>query len=124
MAKQKKGNSEKSQGYLAKASVNDVRISPRKCRLVIDLIKGMQVERALHVLKHTPKKGAGIVATALQSAISNAREQQKADVDRLWVSGGYVNMGRTLFRWMPGAHGRANPVRKRSSHVTVLVDQI
>lgn len=110
--------------YMAKATVSSVRISPRKARLVMNLVKGMQVERALHVLKHTPNKAAALISGALQSAVSNAREQQKADVDKLWVSGGFVNMGRTLFRWMPGAHGRANPIRKRSSHITILVDEI
>ncbi len=114
---------ENSQGYLARAIANHVRITPRKMRLVLNMVKGKQVDQALHLLQFTPNKGAKILSKLLLSAIANAKERSSADVDRLWVSGGTVEQGPVLMRYMPAAHGRANPVRKRSSHITILLDQ-
>jgi len=114
---------ENSQGYLAKAILRHVRISPRKLRLSLDMVRGKQVDQALQILMFNPRKGSAIVAKLLRSAIANARERQSADVDRLWVSGGSVTDGPVMMRYMPAAHGRATPVRKRSSHVTILLDQ-
>jgi large subunit ribosomal protein L22 len=91
--------------------------------LVIDLIRGKQVEPALQILRYSPKKGARIAHKLLESAISNAREQARADVDRLWVTGGFVDAGRTLKRYMPAAHGRATPIHKRSSHLTIVLGE-
>ncbi|MCB0338474.1 MAG: 50S ribosomal protein L22 [Bdellovibrionales bacterium] len=114
---------ETNTGCLSRATLRHVRISPRKARLMVDLIKNMQVEPALQVLKYNPRKSARIVEKLLKSAIANAREQEGADVDRLWVTGGWVDMGQTLQRWMPRAQGRATPIRKRSSHITLLLDE-
>lgn len=109
----------KSAEPVTSATLKHARISPRKLRLVLNLIKGKQVEPALQILQFSTKKGAKLAHKLLQSAVSNAREQAKADVDRLWVTGGAVNMSRTLQRYMPAAHGRATPIRKRSSHLTI-----
>ncbi len=98
-------------------------MSPRKARLVIDLIRGKQVEPALAILRFSPKKGAKAAYKLLQSAIANAREHARADVDRLWVTKGWVDEGKTLKRYMPAAHGRANPIRKRSSHMTIVLGE-
>jgi large subunit ribosomal protein L22 len=104
---------------LGKATLRHVRISARKARLVVDLIRGKQVEPALQMLQFKPKKGAFICRKLLLSAVSNAKEHGGADVDTLWIVGAYVDMGRTLSRWMPRARGRATPIRKRSSHITL-----
>lgn len=109
--------------YLAKATARHVRVSPRKARMVLNMVKGKQVEPALQILRFTKQKSAKFMLTLLNSAISNAKEHKSADVDKLWITGGSVDMGRVLKRYMPGAHGRANPVRKRSAHVTILLSE-
>lgn len=106
---------------VASATLRHVRISPRKARLIVELIKGRQVEPALQMLKFSPKKGAVLARKVLLSAISNAREQGNVDIDSLWVTGGYVNMARVLKRYMPRARGRAAPITKRSAHITIQV---
>ncbi len=110
-------------GEVARATLSHIRMSPRKARLVIDLIRGKKVEPALNILRYSPKKGASFAKKLLESAIANAREQARADVDSLWVTAGWVNEGRTLKRYMPAAHGRATPIRKRSSHMTIVLGE-
>jgi large subunit ribosomal protein L22 len=107
---------------VARATLRHIRMSPRKARLVVDLIRGERVPSALAQLKFSPKKGAVLAHKLLMSAIANARESDPSiDIDKLSVTGGYVDEGRTLKRYMPAAHGRAAPIRKRSSHMTVVV---
>ena len=121
--KKKMSPRENSQPFVAKASLNDVRISPRRARLMLNLIKGKQIEPALQILKFSPKKSARLLEGLLKSAIANASEHKGADVDRLWISGGWVNQGPTLRRFTPRAQGRATPIRKRSSHITILLNE-
>ncbi len=106
-----------------KASTRHVRMSPRKARLVAGLIRGKQVEEALHILRFTPKKAASILAKTLRSAIANATDTQNVDPDDLYIKQVYIDGGATLKRFMPRAHGRATPIRKRTSHFTVVVDE-
>ena len=116
-------NKSSDKAEVARATLRGIRISPRKARLVVDLIRGKQVEPALAMLQFSPQKGAKLAKHLLESAIANARENRRADVDTLWITGGWVDGGRVLKRYMPAAHGRATPIRKRSSHITIVLGQ-
>ena len=100
-----------------------LRIAPRKARLVIDLIRGKNVGEALNILEFVPKKGAHLVAKTLKSAVANAENTQHVDVDRLYVKHVSVGAGSTLKRFTPRAQGRATPIRKRTSHLVIIVDE-
>lgn len=107
----------------ARASSRFVRLSAQKARLVVDLIRGKKVESALGILEFTPKRGARLVAKTLKSAVANAESGQRVDVDALYVKRAFVDEGPTLKRFLPRAHGRATKVFKRTSHITVVVDE-
>lgn len=108
----------------ARASVNYVRISPRKARLVVDLVRGKNAEKALNILSLTHKAAAAIVERLLRSAIANASQDQNIDVDTLFVDTIYVNEGPTLKRFRARAMGRASKIRKRTSHITVILKEM
>ncbi|MDD3516708.1 MAG: 50S ribosomal protein L22 [Chromatiales bacterium] len=97
------------------------RISPQKCRLVADQVRGLPVDRALNLLAFSPKKAAGIVKKVLESAIANAEHNDGADVDELKVSKICVDQGPVYKRIHARAKGRANRIVKRTSHITVMV---
>ena len=107
----------------ARAITRSVRLTAQKARLVVDLIRGKRVEDALGILQFTPKRGAKIVAKTLKSAIANAEHTSRVDVDALYVKQAYVDEGPTGKRFLSRAHGRATPVFKRTSHITVVVDE-
>jgi large subunit ribosomal protein L22 len=107
----------------ARAVSRHLRIAPRKARGVVDLIRGKNVGQALMILDFVPRKGARLVAKTLKSVIANAESQQRVDVDRLYVRRITIDGGATLKRFMPRAHGRATPIRKRTSHITIVVDE-
>jgi large subunit ribosomal protein L22 len=107
----------------AVARTRFVRISPQKLRLVCELIAGKRVDHALSILEFTPKKGAKILSKTLLAAIANARDQQNVDEDRLFVKRALADTGPTWKRSMQRAHMHATPILKRSSHVTVIVDE-
>jgi large subunit ribosomal protein L22 len=100
-----------------------MRISPLKVRIVGDLIKKKNVNDALGILEFTPKKGAFILKKLLDSAIGNARQKKYVDVDTLFVKNVVVDEGPVMKRFMPRAMGRATPIRKRMSHVTLVLDE-
>jgi large subunit ribosomal protein L22 len=106
-----------------RASTRFVRVSPQKARLVVDLIRGRKVEEALSVLEFTPRKAAGIIAKTLRSAVANAEDTRNIDIDDLVVTRCWVDEGPTLKRMLPRAQGRADKINKRSSHITVVVDE-
>lgn len=110
-------------GVVASATLRDVRISAQKARLVVNLIKGKEAERALDILQYSPKKGARLVFKLLKSAIANAREQKGVNVDTLVVVNGWADGGRTMKRYLPRARGSANMLHKRSSHITVVLGE-
>jgi len=106
----------------ARAKLRFTRIAPNKARLVAALIRGKGSEEALNILTFTPKAAARIIVKLLKSAIANAT-QKKIDVDRLYVKTIYVDQGPTMKRFMPRAMGRATPIRKRTSHITIILDE-
>ena len=95
------------------------RISSRKVRLVAGLIRGREVQDALNILKFTPNRAAVLVSKVLTSAVANANENE-ADVDRLYVDRAFVDDGPTIKRWRPKDRGRAHPIMKRTSHITLV----
>ncbi|MFH1913449.1 MAG: 50S ribosomal protein L22 [Pseudomonadota bacterium] len=108
----------------AKAVAKYIRVSPRKTRIVAENIKGKGVEDALNILRFTPKKAAKILSKVLYSAISNAEQMPGVDVDSLIVDTVMVNEGPTWKRIQPRAMGRAYRVRKRTSHITIVVKEM
>ncbi len=106
------------------AKLNDVPTSPRKMRLMADLIRGMEVSKALGVLKFSTKEASGRLEKLLRSAIANweQKTEQKADSATLYVSKISVDGGTMLKRLRPAPQGRGYRIRKRSNHVTLFVD--
>ncbi len=100
-----------------------LRVSPRKARLVADLVRGRRVGEALSVLEHVPKKSAHFLVKTLRSAVANAENTQRVDVDKLYIKRITVDGGVTAKRFLPRAHGRATKIRKRSAHLTIIVDE-
>lgn len=107
----------------SRAVARYVRISSRKVRIVIDLIRGKQVSEALAILKFTPKSASPVVEKLLKSAIANA-EYKGLNKDDLYVAEVYADQGPTLKRMMPRAKGSGAMILKRSSHITVVLDEI
>src|SRR5215468_7404332 len=98
-----------------------VRVSPMKARRVVDLIRNLPAQEALSVLRFAPQAASEPVGKVLASAIANAEHNEKLDPDTLFVSEAYVDEGPTLKRFRPRAQGRAYRIRKRTSHITVIV---
>ncbi len=105
----------------ARAVLKYARISSRKVKIVLDLIRNKPVEEAMAILKFTPKAASPLVQKLLASAVANAQNNFNMDTDRLYVSETFANQGPTLKRIQPRAQGRAFRIRKRSSHITVVV---
>ena len=103
------------------AKLQNLRVSPSKVRLVIDLIRGKKVEDAILALEFSKKRVAKSILELLNSAVANAENNFGMDVDTLQVSTAYVDQAPVLKRFMPRARGRATRILKRSSHVTVAV---
>ena len=100
-----------------------VRISPRKARLVVDLIRGQDVAAAINILKYTHKAASRVVEKVLKSAIANAVDRELGDPDNLRVTRVYVDGGPIMKRFRARSMGRAHPIKKRTSHITVVVTQ-
>ena len=106
------------------AVLKNVRIAPRKARLVADMVRGKPVSTAIDTMKLTNRKAAPMVSKLIKSAMANATNVATVDVDRLVVSEIFVDEAATLKRFLPRAQGRATPIRKRSSHITVKLKEL
>ncbi len=111
----------------AKAIARDVRMSPRKVRLVVDQIRGRPVNEAYALLRFSKKSAAETIEKTLRSAVANAQakaldEGEGLDIDELVVSEAFVDEGPSLKRWRAAAQGRPAPRKRRTSHITVVVD--
>ena len=106
------------------AKLNGVPSSPRKMRYVIDMVRGMEVNRALGVLRFSKKQAAADVEKLLRSAVANweIKNDRKAEDGELYISKAFVNEGVTMKRMRPAPQGRGYRIRKRSNHVTLFVD--
>lgn len=105
------------------AKARFIRISPRKVRIVAENIKGQPVGKAVNILTFMPKKAARILLKVVKSAVANAEQNAEMDVDVLYVKKVSVDEGPTLKRWRPRAQGRAFRINKRTSHITVVLDE-
>ena len=108
----------------AKAVARYIRMSPQKVRLVADLVRGKKVHEARNILMYTRKYAAGVVANVLKSAVANAAQNPNIDENILYVKEIFVDQGPSLKRWRARAQGRAAGFKKRSSHITVILDEI
>jgi large subunit ribosomal protein L22 len=106
----------------ARAQARYARIGPRKARRIIDLVRGMKTSEALDLLRFAPQAASEDIYKVVASAVANAEHNEHLDRDSLWISEAYVDEGPTLKRFRPRAQGRAYRVRKRTSHITVVVE--
>ena len=105
----------------ARATLKFARISARKVKIVADVLRGKKAEDALAIVKFTPKAASEIVEKLLKSAIANAENNHEMNVDKLYVAEIYANQGPTLKRIRPAAKGSAVRIRKRTSHITIVL---
>lgn len=107
----------------ARAIAKGVRIPPRKARLVIDLIRGKNVQEADKILNNLNKEAARLIRKVLTSAVANAENNASMDKTKLYVKEAFVNEGQTLKRMKFGSRGHVDPIKKRTSHITVVVSE-
>ncbi len=105
----------------ARAVAKYLRISPRKARQVIDLIRGKDADEAQAILKSTPKKAAELIEKVVNSAVANAENNHDMFFEELYISEAYANEGPTMKRFKERAMGQASPINKRTSHITIVV---
>ncbi|MCA9473875.1 MAG: 50S ribosomal protein L22 [Nitrospirales bacterium] len=108
----------------ARALLRHVRITPRKAREVVDMVRGRQAQEALTLLRYTPRSAARVVEQVLQSAVANAGQKELGDPDTLKIIRAYVDGGPVFKRFRARSMGRANPIVKRTSHITVVVGPV
>lgn len=108
----------------ANAKLSSVRLSPRKTRLVVDLVRGKEIQDALNTLRFMPQPSAKLISKLLKSAVSNAEQKGVSDVDRLYIKTIFVDSGAALKRFVPRAMGRASKIRKPTSHIAVTLSDL
>jgi large subunit ribosomal protein L22 len=107
----------------SKAKLSFARLSARKTRLVVDMVRGKGIQEALTILRFSPQPSAKVVSKLLSSAVANAEQKGVSDVDRLYVKTICVDGGPALKRFLPRAMGRASKIRKPTSHISVVLDE-
>jgi large subunit ribosomal protein L22 len=107
-----------------KASAKHIRQSPRKVRLVVDLVRGKTASEALDQLQFINKRASGPIKKLINSAVASAKHNFELPVTNLYIKAITADDGPTLHRWMPRAHGRATPIRKRTSHINLILAEI
>jgi large subunit ribosomal protein L22 len=112
-----------SQDNESKAIAKHIRVSPRKARRVIDLIRGKDVGEARAILQFVTHKAAAPIRKVLLSAVANAEHNYNMNTDYLYVKTAYVDVGPSLKRLIPRAQGRADVIKRRSSHITIIVSE-
>ncbi len=105
------------------AIAKNIRLSSSKAKIVLDLIRGKQVDRALAILEFTPKAASPVIAKVLKSAIANAENNLDMDRSNLYVAECFANQGATLKRYVARSRGSASPMLKRTCHISVVLDQ-
>ena len=108
----------------ARAYLRNARIAPRKVQVVLDLIRNKPVDVAMGILKNTPKAASELLIKLLASAIANAENNHNMDKNNLYIAEIYANQGPTLKRVRPRAQGRAFRIRKRTSHITIVLKEL
>jgi large subunit ribosomal protein L22 len=106
----------------ALAQARYVRTAPMKCRRVVDMVRGLDVQDALDILRFAPQSASEQVGKVVASAVANAENNKQLDPRELFISQAYVDEGPTLKRFRPRAQGRAYRIRKRTSHITIVVE--
>ncbi|QUH28943.1 50S ribosomal protein L22 [Vallitalea guaymasensis] len=106
-----------------KAKVSYARVSPTKAKIVLDTIKGKDVGAAVGILNYTPRNGARIIEKVLKSAIANAENNNGLDPANLYIEEAFANKGPTMKRIRPRAQGRAYRIEKKSSHITIILNE-
>ncbi|ATD53942.1 50S ribosomal protein L22 [Clostridium chauvoei] len=107
----------------ARAIAKYVRMSPMKVGVVLDLIRGKNIQEAFAILQYTPKEAAVVINKVLKSAVANAENNHEMDMERLYVADAFVGQGPTLKRFRPHAQGRAFRINKKTSHITLVVKE-
>ena len=107
----------------SRAVARYMRISPQKMRLIMDEVRGKKVDEAIRLLSFSPKRGARVLRKLINSAVANAEANKDIDVDTLYIKRVYADQGPIMKRFRPRAMGRASRIRKRTSHLTVILDE-
>lgn len=106
-----------------RARLKNARIGTMKIRHIIDMVRGRDVNEALEVLTFLNKKGALIVKKLIESAVANAEQKKVIDIDNLFIKTVFADQGPTIKRWIPRAQGRAAPIKKKMSHINLVLDE-
>lgn len=107
----------------ARAIAKYVRVSPRKAGYIANLVRGKRADEAMALLKYMPNKAAAELVKVIKSAVANAENNHNMDVEKLYIDQIHANQGPTMKRFMPRAMGRATTIRKRTSHLEVVVKE-